>query len=175
MKTFFIFALLTSSIYSQTTTIKSTVNIDGKVTNGVTTVNREGNTVFIDAKITSQDKYRADSWTPHTPMVRPVLNWKIIKEMGVEERSKAYLQYYELFEEFKEDEFSRLHDEQGNLIQSRAHHKLFKHNKNWTRKLVNGDFRDKNGIKQTSIFVAVPSEDYYWIWYPKNSLDIYKN
>jgi len=156
MKTLFILSLMMSVGYSQTTTIRSTYD-DGKST-AITTVRRDGNVVDINTRVVS-NTYRAEAWRPHTPMVRPMLNWTVVfDKMTEEERKNALKIYDDLLEEFKKDEYSSMYDEEGNLNKDRGHHKMNTHVKHWTRKLVNGKF------------MAVPSTDYHWIWYRSNGL-----
>jgi len=107
-------------------------------------------TVVIKIELPKSNSTRSggltQSWRPHTPMVRPLIDYSVFNKLPKDEQVKILKLHSELMEEYYGEEYSYLHREDGTIIESKIHHKLYPQNKNWVPVIIDGKK------------VAVPSE-----------------
>jgi hypothetical protein len=94
-------------------------------------------TVVIKLKFPSEKHY-GQVWRPHTPMMKPLIDYSVFNKLSKDEMVKILKLYSELMDEYREDEYSYLHREDGTIIESKIHHKLYSQNKNWVPVIIEG-------------------------------------
>ena len=116
-----ILALVGSTLRAQTTNININVNI--------TTV------IKID---TNKKNTASQVWVPHTPMAKPMIDYHVFNKLPRDHKERVLKIFYELIDEYRIEEYSYLHTEDGRVIESKIHHKLYPSNKNWIQVIVDG-------------------------------------